>query len=56
LRLFHIALPWLPLAVGGAYLAVLAGAVLLGMAYTGALRVLPWVRGVGQIVQQAKPV
>ena len=52
---FTALLPWLPLAIGGAYLGVLAGALLLGMEYTGAVRVLKWVSGVEQVAQQIQP-
>jgi|SRR5882724_2157122 len=44
------AAPWVALAAGGAYAAIIGGALLVGMNYTGARRLFGWIRGVCEIV------
>jgi hypothetical protein len=49
---FQMAVAWLPVAAGAAYVGVIAGMVLIGMEYCGSTPVLHWVHGVHQIAEQ----
>jgi hypothetical protein len=45
------AAPWVALAIGGAYAAIIGGALLVGLNYTGSRPLFAWTRGVCEIVQ-----
>ncbi len=49
------AAPWVALAAGGAYAAIIGGALLVGINYTGSRRLFGWVRGVCDILQDPRP-
>ncbi len=45
----HVVAPWLPLALGGAYAALIGATVVIGMNYAGGGGVIQWTRGVREI-------
>lgn len=51
----QLAAPWIPLAMAGVYISLIAAAVLVGMDYSDSGRILRWVRGVGEIANSIKP-
>jgi len=55
LAYFHVAVPWLPLALAGAYAALVGATVLIGMNYCGAGGPLQWVKGVREIADGLSP-
>jgi hypothetical protein len=55
LALLHVAMPWLPLLLGGAYAALIGATVLIGMNYAGQAGVLQWVAGVREIADRLAP-
>ncbi len=48
------ATPWVALAAGGAYAAIIGGALLVGMNYTGSRPLFGWIRGVSEILQDPR--
>jgi hypothetical protein len=55
LAFLHVAMPWLPLLLGGAYAALVGATVLIGMNYAGRAGVLWWVAGVRDIADGLAP-
>lgn len=55
LAFLHVAMPWLPLLLGGAYTALMGATVLIGMNYAGRAGVLWWVAGVRDIADGLAP-
>ena len=55
LAFLHVAMPWLPLLLGGAYAALIGATVLIGMNYAGQAGVLQWVAGVREIADRLAP-
>ena len=55
ITLLHLAVPWLPLIVAGAYVALIGATVLIGMNYAGSGGVLQWVKGVREIADNLAP-
>lgn len=51
LAFLHVALPWLPLAAAGAYATLIGAAVIVGMSYSGAGRILPGIPDVREIAE-----
>jgi hypothetical protein len=52
LGMLHFVGPWLALALGGAYLSVVGGAVLVGGEYAGEQQLLHWAKGVKQVAEE----
>ena len=50
LGFLHIAMPWLPLLTATAYVTLLVSAVLVGRAFSASISFVPWIKGVGTIV------
>jgi hypothetical protein len=50
--IFHVTVPWLPVALGAAYLTLMGAAIVMGMNYAGVSNALPWVTGVREIADR----
>jgi len=55
LALLHVVAPWLPLALAGAYAALVGATVVIGMNYAGAGGILQWAKGVREIAESLAP-
>ncbi len=55
LALLHVVAPWLPLALGGAYVVLLGAGVVIGMNYAGSGGIIQWTKGVREIAAGLAP-
>ena len=55
LAFLNVAVPWLPLLLGGAYIALLGAAILIGITYARGSNILHWGKGIREIADGLAP-